>query len=78
MERRVFSGSELEEALRSGSLNQRSYEIEGMVRAPETLNGLEFSLGDCETWVKLPLNLSRALTAPGTGRAATPYTQYSG
>jgi hypothetical protein len=65
MERRVFSGSELEEALRSGSLNQRSYEIEGMVRAPETLNGLEFSLGDCETWVKLPLELIESFDRTG-------------
>lgn len=55
MERRVFSGSELEEALRSGSLRQRSYQIEAMIHSEKP--GVLVSLGDCETWVELPLEL---------------------
>ena len=56
MEQRVFSGSELEEALRSGSLKERSYEIEGMIKNTAE-PGILFSLGDCETWVDLPFKL---------------------
>jgi hypothetical protein len=64
MERHVFSGSELEEALRSGSLDQRSYEIEGMITHSEQ-RGILFSLGDCETWVELPLELVESAERTG-------------
>ena len=63
MERRVFSGSELEEALRSGSLKQRSYEIEAMINSEKP--GVLVSLGDCETWVELPLELLESAERTG-------------
>jgi hypothetical protein len=57
MERQVLSGSELEEALRSGSLNEPSYEIEGMVRLSEKLGIVQFAPGGCDTWIELPVKL---------------------
>jgi hypothetical protein len=57
MERQVLSGSELEEALRSGSLNEPSFEIEGMVRVSEKLGIVQIAPGGCETWIELPVEL---------------------
>ena len=57
MERQVLSGSELEEALRSGSLNEPSYEIEGMLRVSEKLHVVQFAPGGCDTWIELPVEL---------------------
>jgi hypothetical protein len=63
MERRVYSASELEEALRSGSLKQPSYEIEVMINSEKP--GVLVSLGDCETWIGLPLELVKSAERTG-------------
>lgn len=69
MERQVLSGSELEEALRSGSLNEPSYEIEAMLRHSEERHVLQFALpGRCDTWMELPVELVDSAERIGVGR----------
>jgi hypothetical protein len=68
MERQVLSGSELEEALRSGRLNEPSYEIEAMVRWLEKPHVLQIAVpGRCDTWVELPLELTDHAERIGVG-----------
>src|ERR1022692_3792901 len=57
MAEKIYTGSSLEQALKSGSLEKTSIEIGGMVRASEKANHIGFARGDCETWIDLPTDL---------------------
>jgi hypothetical protein len=53
-----FTGSSLEEALRSGKLEESgSLELVGMVKAAEEPGKISFTRTDCDSWVDIPTNL---------------------
>jgi hypothetical protein len=53
----AYTGSSLEQALKSGTLEKPAIELVGMVKASEKANHISFARGDCETWIDLPTNL---------------------
>jgi len=57
VEKRKFTGSSLEEALKDGSLEKAALELIGMVKSSEREDHINFARGDCETWIELPTNL---------------------
>jgi|SRR5215467_352321 len=68
MERQVLSGAELEESLRSGSLDQAAEQIEGMLRRSDKAGAIQFSPGDCDTWIDLPVELIDSAERTGDQR----------
>jgi len=68
MERQVLSGAELEESLRSGSLDQADVQIEGMLRFSVERGVTQFSPGDCDTWIDLPVELLESAERTGDQR----------
>lgn len=57
MAEKTYTGSSLEQALTSGSLERASIELVGMVKASEKVKHISFAKGDCETWIDLPTDL---------------------
>src|SRR6185437_5293197 len=57
MSQPTYTGSSLEEAVRSGSLERPGLDVIGMVKASEESGYIQFARGGCETWVDLPTNL---------------------
>lgn len=53
----TFTGSSLEEAVKSGSLERPMLELTGMVKASEQEGSIAFARGGCETWIDLPTHL---------------------
>jgi hypothetical protein len=52
-----LTGASLEEALRSGKLDQPALELVGMVKAAEETGKISFTPTDCESWVDIPTDL---------------------
>jgi hypothetical protein len=52
-----WTGASLEEALRSGKLDQPALELVGMVKAAEETGKISFTRTDCESWVDIPTDL---------------------
>jgi hypothetical protein len=57
MDEKTYTGSSLEQALKSGSLEKAAIELVGMVKVSEKAKHISFAKGDCETWIDLPTDL---------------------
>jgi hypothetical protein len=53
----TYTGSSLEEAVRSGALERPGLDMIGMVKASEESDQIQFARGGCETWLDLPTKL---------------------
>jgi hypothetical protein len=53
----TYTGTSLEQAIKSGSLERTGTTLTGMVKESEKAGHIQFARGGCETWLDLPTNL---------------------
>ena len=67
MDDQTFSGENLEEALRQGSLAaSHATTLTGMVKTSDRVGYIGFTMAGCDTWVDLPSALIQSATSLGT------------
>jgi hypothetical protein len=57
MDKKMFTGATLEEALKSGALKQSGIVLVGMVKLSEEAGHISFTKAGCDNWVQLPTEM---------------------